>query len=210
MKKYFLIVVLLIVGSSFSQNKKFEELFNNGMSHYNKKDLDKAIVAFEKAKKQDSLNDKTYRYLGFCYEKKFEIEKTIENYEKAIVLNKENGDLLLNLGLNYKFSRKFDKAIECYLKYIDFNSESEQGYVCAAITYSKLDNYIESNKYALIALEKAKTTNPNLVLDIKFTLAYNYYFLEEKKLAKDLFEELIKNNYDISNDDILNDLGLKK
>lgn len=210
MKKCFLLIVLLVFSFSFSQKEEAEEFFKRGLSFYENKDLDKAIVNFEKAKEIDKLFDKTYRYLALCFDKKFNNLKAIENYEKAIELNKENSDMLLNLALKYRFINKLDKTLECYFKYIDFKPDSEQGYVCVAMIYSSLENYKESNKFAFIALEKAKVVNTNLILDIKSTIAYNYYFLNEKILAKELFEELIKNNYEISNEDILNDLDLKQ
>ncbi len=210
MKKVFLFFVLLVVNFSFSQKSEADILFKKGVDSFEKKELDNAIIHFDKAKKLDALNDKIYKYLGFCYDKKFNNEKAIENYEKAIELNKENSDVLINLGLKYRFLNKLDKTLECYKKYIDFKPESEQGYICAALICSKLENYKESNNYALIALEKAKIVNPDLVLDIKSTIAYNYYFLNEKVLAKELFEELIKNNYEISNEDVLIDLNLKQ
>lgn len=210
MKKLFLFSVLLVINFSFSQKNEADILFKKGIASYEKKELDDAIKHFEKAKKLDALNDKIYRYLGLCFDKKFDNVKTIENYEKAIELNKENSDMLINLGLKYRFLNKLDKTLECYKKYIDFKPESEQGYICAALICSRLENYKESNNYALIALEKAKIVNPDLVLDIKSTIAYNYYFLNEKVLAKQLFEELIKNNYEIHNEDVLIDLNLKQ
>ncbi len=210
MKKNILFILLLVFNFSFSQKNEADEFFKKGMASYEKDNLDEAIIHFEKAKKLDGLNDKTYRYLGICFGKKFNNEKAIENYEKAIELNKENSDMLINLGLKYRFLNKLDKTLECYIKYIDFKPESEQGYICAALICSKLENYKESNKYAIIALEKAKIVNPSLVLDIKSTIAYNYYFLNEKVLAKELFEELIKNNYEINNEDVLIDLNLKQ
>lgn len=210
MKKLFLFSVLLIVNFSFSQKNEMDILIKKGITFYEKQELDDAIVYFEKAKTQDALNDKTYRYLGLCYDKKFDNIKAIENYEKAIELNNGNSDMLINLGMKYRFLNKLDKTFECYKKYIDFKPESEQGYICTAIIYSKLENYKESNNYAIIALQKAKIMNPDLVLDIKSTIAYNYYFLNEKVLAKELFEELIKNKYEIYNEDILIDLSLKQ
>lgn len=210
MKKLFLFSFLLIINFSFSQKNEAEELFKKGLSFYEEKEIDDAIIYFEKAKMLDVFNDKIYRYLGLCFDKKFNNSKAIEYYEKAIELNKENSDMLLNLGLKYRFLNKLDKTLECYIKYIDFNPKSEQGYICAALTYSLLGNYKESNNYAVIALQKAKIVNPDLVLDIKSTIAYNYYFLNEKVLAKELFEELIKNNYEIHNEDILIDLKLKQ
>lgn len=209
MKKLFLLV-LFAFSFSFSQKNEAEELFKKGISFYDKKDFDKAIIHLEASKELDSLNHQTYRYLGLCYDKKFDNFKAIQNYEKAIQLNKENSDMLLNLGLKYRWENNLEKSIECYKKYIVFKPESEQGYICAALIYSRLENYLESNRYAILALEKAKIVNPNLVLDIKSTIAYNYYFLNEKKLAKELFEELIKNNYEISNEDVLIDLKLKQ
>lgn len=210
MKKLFLFSFLLIINFSFSQKNEPEELFKKGLSFYEKQELDDAIIYFEKAKILDAFNDKIYRYLGLCFDKKFNNLKAIEYYEKAIELNKANSDMLINLGLKYRFLNKLDKTLECYIKYIDFNPKSEQGYMCTALTYSSLGNYKESNNYAIIALQKAKNVNPDLVLDIKSTIAYNYYFLNEKVLAKELFEELIKNNYEIHNEDILIDLNLKQ
>jgi len=109
----FMLLSLLAFG------KEFTDLINEGVIYLKTEEYEKAISAFEEAKKISSENSDIYYYLAEAYFRKGEPDKAISNLQKAININSQNPSYYYTLALIYLSQNKKVEAIEALNKIIN-------------------------------------------------------------------------------------------
>lgn len=208
MKVRFCLLLILCVNLSIAQTKEVDSLYQVGYNKFKEGKYDDALIVFNSIITIDSLQSKAFEYSGRCFDRKFNIEKAIEYYKKAFDLDTKNYNILLNLALLYRTKNHLDQSIECFQKYIKLNPESEQGYFGLSFIYSSQNNYLESNIYAKEALKRIDLNNREHYFAAKYSIAINYYYLNQKDETKKIFTELLAKDYNIPRKDILTELNL--
>ena len=153
----------ILVKKLIEINPRVAFLYNLlGLILYKKKEINKALEAYEKGIEIDSNFANIYNNIGILlYNNKFNgnQEKIESLYKKAILLDKNLVEGYLNLGNLYKFLNKTDEAIKYYKKSIDINPKFIFGYISLASVYISLG---EINK-ATVYLKETININPKTV-----------------------------------------------
>lgn len=89
---------------------------NLGNVYYEMKELDNALINYEKALQIDDCNSGIYSNIANIYASKNEPYKSIDFLNKAIELNPHNSIALMNLGNRYLEIKNYKKSNEKYLE----------------------------------------------------------------------------------------------
>ncbi|MFW5885179.1 MAG: tetratricopeptide repeat protein [Patescibacteria group bacterium] len=111
---------------NFDQIKSKDEdvLFNLAVSHYNKKNYEKAEYFYEEILKQDPKNVLAYNGIGNMYRDKKNYEKARENYEKAISVKPNFIASYSNLAMMLLNNEKKEEASAVLEKGLENNADS--------------------------------------------------------------------------------------
>ncbi|MDD8017377.1 MAG: SH3 domain-containing protein [Bacteroidota bacterium] len=117
MKKIFLICILLLgVGTSYSQNQELTSIFDEANRLYLGQQYDAAILKYESILKNGYSNGALYFNLGNAYFKAGKIQNAIINYERAKKFIPNDEDLQFNLQMaNVQLVDKVDAIPELFI-----------------------------------------------------------------------------------------------
>ncbi|MBP7183934.1 MAG: PD40 domain-containing protein [Saprospiraceae bacterium] len=126
---YIVISFLFWHNTSFSQNSfisrkevsdKVLKYYKEGLENLNNKELEKAIVFFDKALKEEPTFIDAIIRKGGAYQAKKDLKSAIEYYSKAYQLSNTYEQILpLSIGENYYALQEFDSAAAYVEKYIN-------------------------------------------------------------------------------------------
>lgn len=118
MKKYLLIIIVLIICGCTSQNNSVQELLNEGANLFQKGDYDAAIQKYNEALQIDSNNSVGYNLLGMAYRFKFNQtgtqeykDKEIEFFKKAVTLDPKFLVAHKNLAASLYYQNRKKEAV---------------------------------------------------------------------------------------------------
>jgi outer membrane protein OmpA-like peptidoglycan-associated protein/tetratricopeptide (TPR) repeat protein len=116
-KIYFLVVLLCVSGSAFSQT---EQLIQVADEVYNFGDIKDALEIYKQVLEIDSLHVKANYMAGKCYIETINKEKSLPYLLRAYDLDhKYAANILYLIGLSYHYNYAFDQAISFYKQYAE-------------------------------------------------------------------------------------------
>ena len=132
MRKYILILLVLVISNSFSQgystqSKKEKKNYQTALKYYNGFDNENALKYINIAIKADKNYIDAYWFRAEVYFKMKDTISCIKNYEKAIEINPEYSyKLYYELASIYFSKGDYKKANENYIKCKEFDNLSER------------------------------------------------------------------------------------
>ena len=182
MKKYFLVVFLLISAFSVAQKKTTQNDFQLAENYYRQGEYEKATQIYKKLYDKSPFNTTYLNRLITCYQQTDNF-KVVENLlKKRIKKNASQIYLYVYLGYNYDRQQLKELANTNYKKAISsLDKNAAYGGTIGRLfkDYSLLDN-------AILAYEKAMEKNPNANYNFQIAQIYG-----EKGEFKKMFESYV-------------------
>ena len=129
-----------------------DAVYNLGLTHYHKKEYDKAIEYYKNALEIDPKYVAACYDIGYIYKEKKEYAKAIEYYNKALEINPDYADAWQGLALSYFHKKEYDKAIKYYENALEVDPEYAATWQGLGVAYERKKEYdkaIECYKNAL-------------------------------------------------------------
>ena len=160
------------------QELSIEELYDRGISYYDKGMIDKAIEEFKEVLELDPEDVETHHHLGNAYADKEMFDEAILIYEKIVEKNPEFIDVYLSLGMLYLDMDMVDEAISLCKQAISANPDDS--FLCFHLG----EAYVRNEQYeeAITAFNKAISINP-MDPETQYRLAESYYKTKQYDMA---------------------------
>ena len=165
-------------GLEREQDLSIEELYDRGISYYDKGMIDKAIEEFKEVLELDPDDIETHYHLGNAYADKEMFDEAISIYKKVIEKNPEFIDAYLSLSTLYLDMDMVDEAISLCNQAISANPDDS--FLCFHLG----EAYVRNEQYeeAITAFNKAISINP-MDPETQYRLAESYYETKQYDLA---------------------------
>ncbi len=165
-------------GLEREQDLSIEELYDRGISYYDKGMIDKAIEEFKEVLELDPDDIETHYHLGNAYADKEIFDEAISIYKKVIEKNPEFIDAYLSLSTLYLDMDMVDEAISLCNQAISANPDDS--FLCFHLG----EAYVRNEQYeeAITAFNKAISINP-MDPETQYRLAESYYETKQYDLA---------------------------
>ncbi len=165
-------------GLEREQDLSIEDLYDRGISYYDKGMIDKAIEEFKEVLELDPDDIETHYHLGNAYADKEMFDEAISIYKKVIEKNPEFIDAYLSLSTLYLDMDMVDEAIPLCNQAISANPEDS--FLCFHLG----EAYVRNEQYeeAITAFNKAISINP-MDPETQYRLAESYYETKQYDLA---------------------------
>lgn len=134
-----------------------DSYYGLGMCYKNLNRIDKAIDAFEKAKKIRAMDFSIYYELGVCYLVSGKICPAMKNLVKSLKLNPKNLNAQIQLAMAHEIADEKDLALMIYQKII----ETKPNYIKAYNHKSTLLMSMGEYREASVVLNKILKLNPD-------------------------------------------------
>ena len=160
------------------QELSIEELYDRGISYYDKGMIDKAIEEFKEVLELDPDDVETHYHLGNAYADKEMPDEAIAIYKKTIEENPEFIDAYLSLGTLYLDMDMVDEAISLCKQAISANPDDS--FLCFHLG----EAYVRKKQYeeAITAFNNAISINP-MDPETQYRLAESYYETKQYDMA---------------------------
>ncbi len=160
------------------QDLSIEELYDRGISYYDKGMIDKAIEEFKEVLELDPDDIETHYHLGNAYADKEIFDEAISIYKKVIEKNPEFIDAYLSLSTLYLDMDMVDEAISLCNQAISANPDDS--FLCFHLG----EAYVRNEQYeeAITAFNKAISINP-MDPETQYRLAESYYETKQYNMA---------------------------
>jgi len=169
---------------SASQPSDPQEMYQAGLTAFNKRDYKTAQQKLEGAVEKDPAFGDAWNDLGRTYLSLGRLDKAAEALHKAIEINPNEKFAYNNLGRVLWRQQKYDEAIKAFQKQIEINPMDR-------FSHGNLGQlYLEIDKYDLAAkeLETASTITPNNA-QIQVQLGRAYLELNQPDKARQSFDQ---------------------
>ena len=165
-------------GLEREQELSIEELYDRGISYYDKGMIDKAIEEFKEVLELDPDDIETHYHLGNAYADKEMFDEAISIYKKVIEKNPEFIDAYLSLSTLYLDMDMVDEAISLCNQAISANPDDS--FLCFHLG----EAYVRNEQYeeAITAFNKAISINP-MDPETQYRLAESYYETKQYNMA---------------------------
>ena len=165
-------------GLEGEQDLSIEELYDRGISYYDKGMIDKAIEEFKEVLELDPDDIETHYHLGNAYADKEMFDEAISIYKKVIEKNPEFIDAYLSLSTLYLDMDMVDEAISLCNQAISANPDDS--FLCFHLG----EAYVRNEQYeeAITAFNKAISINP-MDPETQYRLAESYYETKQYNMA---------------------------
>ena len=165
-------------GLEREQDLSIEELYDRGISYYDKGMIDKAIEEFKEVLELDPDDIETHYHLGNAYADKEIFDEAISIYKKVIEKNPEFIDAYLSLSTLYLDMDMVDEAISLCNQAISANPGDS--FLCFHLG----EAYVRNEQYeeAITAFNKAISINP-MDPETQYRLAESYYETKQYNMA---------------------------
>ena len=165
-------------GLETEQELSIEELYDRGISYYDKGMIDKAIEEFKEVLELDPDDVETHYHLGNAYADKEMFDEAISIYKNAIEKDPEFIDTYLSLGTLYLDMDMVDEAISLCKQAISTNPDDS--FLCFHLG----EAYVRNEQYeeAITAFNNAISINP-MDPETQYRLAESYYETKQYDMA---------------------------
>lgn len=99
----------------------FDEAAKHGLEAFDRRDFDRAILAWNHAIGLDPNHSEVRRWRGDAWLNKRDNDQALSEYEEAIRLDPTNGMAFCSRGAAWVEKREFDKAIESFDQAVEFD-----------------------------------------------------------------------------------------
>ena len=123
---------------------------NIGEAYFRLNEYDSCIVYFEKAQKYGNNSNAINNFLGTSYFSKNNYKKAIYCFEKAIKADTTNWNLYMNYGNALVMNNQNIEGIDALQKSVLLNPSNKQTYYFLALTYNKIKDIPNTQKYLSI------------------------------------------------------------
>lgn len=148
-----------------------------GVAHYNLKNYEAAVQAFEKALEQNPFGTQTLLYEATCYHDMGQEAKAAEAFQRAIDVDPSNNEVRYNIAQLYEKNNRPEDALVQYKAIYQQNPDYKDVAFAAGILLFNQGKYAEAEPY----FEKAAALNPN---DEQVLLAVGQNLLKAEQYAK--------------------------
>ncbi|EAR87072.2 tetratricopeptide repeat protein (macronuclear) [Tetrahymena thermophila SB210] len=208
------------MGVNINPNYQYMQ-YNLAIAYKNNKQIQLAIKHFEVSLEIDEQNRYAYYNLGLIYSDQKLIDNAIKYFQQAIKIYPNYSDAHFELGLNYQKLQFFDLAVECFKKVIEINPNQIRPYFILFEIYFNQKNLAQSFKFyerakninpcytydyigcmfynkryysqSIQWFKKALEIDKNS-LNIIITLADAYYYNNQRQLADEFLNSVLKNH----------------
>lgn len=155
-----------------------EELYDRGISYYDKGMIDKAIEEFKEVLELDPDDVETHYHLGNAYADKEMFDEAISIYKKTIEKNPEFIDAYISLSTLYLDMDMVDEAISLCKQAISVNPDDS--FLCFHLG----EAYVRNEQYeeAITAFNNAISINP-MDPETQYRLAESYHETKQYDMA---------------------------
>lgn len=169
MKRYFLYILLLTQFNLFAQGSA-DELFLNGVSHYNSNDFKQAYSFFKESANKG--NYKSYEYLGKMYYYGNYVKKDFKEaykwFEKSAKYNNDEAKLLLvSMYYNGEYVKKDTSRANKIVYELAIKGNPRAQYILGTLYFEKKD-YTNTLKWCKKAQEQDYAKAKKLIGDLYF------------------------------------------
>ena len=126
----------MLTKHSYSEDKKAQEFYSQGLKASEKKEYAEAVVLFEKAVKKDPKFSFAWDNLGVNYRRLNNFDKAIEAYNESLKINPEGLMPLQNIAIVYQYKKQYDKAINAYIKLAEIDANNPEVYYGIGLVYA--------------------------------------------------------------------------
>lgn len=187
MKKFLVLILVLLVWNSISFAKTEKELFEDGVFFFKKGMYNEAIDRFSELLDVNSNDANAFKNRGVAYLKIGKYDLAIQDFESAKAIFPELKDLHTNLGVAWYYKKECAKAIENYTIEIGLSPDNALAYFNRALCH------VEQGKPdpALKDLDKTLELNP----DFYWALCFKADLLAEMDQTQEaisLYEKALK------------------
>jgi Tfp pilus assembly protein PilF len=161
--------------------------FNLGVESYHRREISKAVQAYQKAVEIDPNYIEAYNNLGVIYQELGNFDKALQAYQKALEINPRYEKTLNNLGILFFLSERYEQSIEAFEKALAINPDNVESHINLGILFKKrgqVDRAIES-------YQKALTINP-LNGETHYNIGLLYEQMGRRDLAVQHFQTFIQ------------------
>ncbi|MCW3085188.1 MAG: bacteriophage receptor-2C outer rane subunit [Bacteroidetes bacterium] len=122
---------------------------NMGEAFYRNNQMDSAILYFNNAHRLGNHNLESYNILGTIYFTKKDYVQACKVFEEGITTTKDStsSNLYMNYGNALAMSNRDPEAIKALERSYELNSKNPQALYFIAITYNKMGDTLNANKY---------------------------------------------------------------
>lgn len=120
---------------------------NIGEAYFKSNQSDSALKYFLLAKKNGNDANIINNYLGTLYFSKQHYESAISYFERGLKRDSTDSNLFLNYGNALVMNNNNEKGIEAFKKALQLNPNNKQIYYFLAITYNKIGDLKNAEKY---------------------------------------------------------------
>lgn len=120
---------------------------NIGEAYFRINEYDSSIVYFEKAQKFGNTSNAINNFLGTSYFSKNNYKRAINYFERAIAADSTNWNLYMNYGNALVMDNQDQRGISALQKSLSLNPNNKQTYYFLALTYNKLKDIPNAQKY---------------------------------------------------------------
>lgn len=173
MKKYFIIILILIVHlSAFSQSTK--RLYKNGIKNYDEGKYYLALNLFSKAIKIDSTFVDAYLYRAKVYKKINKLQLAAEDYEMTTIISPNVVDYFLETSKMYYKIKNYEKALYYSSETLILDDNNFQAYQIESLAYIKIKIYKDAIVAANNALKINETFEEYYIKGVAYDSLKNY------------------------------------
>ena len=140
-----------------SEQKEYNDLYEQGNYHYDNEEYDKAIEIFKKAVELNHDNEFNWQWLGSSYNQNGQYQEAINSLLKAVELNPDDEFNWYWLGRSYNDNEQYQDAINSGLKATQLNPDYADNWLELGCSYCNNGQYQE----AINSLLKAVELNPD-------------------------------------------------
>jgi len=119
----------------------YQKFFDEGRALYNKKEYDRAIVAFTDGLEAKTNTGVLYNWRGYVFHAKKEYDIAISDYQEAIKLDPKYGNAFYNLAISYSMKKNYGDALLNLDKAIEIDNKNLNNYSNKGFIYLKKKEY---------------------------------------------------------------------
>lgn len=188
MKKFLLLISILIVSISYVDGQSAKKLLRTGSKQYKENQINEAKATLTHAIKLDPNMVEAYETRAQIYSQQGEIESAIADWDMVNKLNpKEEGPWLKNADLNIQIE-DYKKASSKYAGYLNIETKDLVVYDKQINCLKKLEDWEKALFYAKKKLEVKESPETH------FEIANLQYILKNYTAAEASYKEAIKEN----------------
>ena len=149
-------------------------------------DSKKQLFYLQKAVKVNDNDYLAYYYLGDYYKSRNEYSLAIANYKESVKINQKFPQVYLSLAMCFFETQEFNYSTLALKQYLELVPNSDCAYFMLAKAALATSQFDEAKIYIQNAINICDS------LQYKFELAKIYYYLNDYKMALDLFQIVLQ------------------